>query len=162
MFDYSYETTQRLKVLSIAGFVSMIAAVSTAHIVYTNQETKWQQLLLSKGYGEYNKKSGEWQLCEPEVVLLNRNTDAIKILNGGTVTINDYLKIVEGDLKDAQVRIETQAKELIEQDLQLEKYKKSIKIPEKSVKNSSKSDKRPLESFDPSVVVSPKKTNDLK
>lgn len=135
----------------------MIAAVSTAHIVYTNQETKWQQKLLEKGYGEYNKKSGEWQLCEPEVVLLNRNTDAIKILNGGTVTINDYLKIVEGDLKDAQARIETQAKELIEQDLQLEKYKKSVKIPEKSGEKSKKSDKRPLESFDPSVVVAPKK-----
>lgn len=125
-------------------------------------DSKWQRDLLEKGYGEYDKKSGRWQLCEPEVVLLNRNTDAIKILNGGTVTINDYLKIVENDLKDAQNRIETQAKELIEQDLQLDKYKKSIKIPEKSVKNTEKSVKRPLEQFEPSVIVPTKNLSSLK
>ena len=121
---------------------------------YTNIHTSnWRRLLLEKGYGEYNKKTGNWQLCEPEVVLLNHNTEAIKILNGGTVTISDYLKIVETDYREAQKRIEEQSKELIEQDLLLEKYKKSIKIPGESGKKTGKSDGRPLNSIDLSVVV---------
>jgi hypothetical protein len=147
MYDHSYETiqmfNQKLKALSVVGFVSLITAVLGCELAYHKQESKWQQLLLSKGYGEYNKKTGEWQLCEPEVVLLNHNTEAIKVLNGGTVTINDYLTIIETDLKRVQDKVEEQAKELIEQDLLIEKYKKSIKIPGESSDKSKKSSKSP-------------------
>jgi hypothetical protein len=143
MFDYSYETTQNIKSVSAAIFISVCSIVGGYELASSKQDCKWQQLLLSKGYGEYNKKTGEWQLCEPEVVLLNHNTEAIKVLNGGTVTINDYLAIIETDLKRVQDKVEEQAKELIEQDLLIEKYKKSIKIPGESSDKSKKGGKSP-------------------
>jgi len=115
----------------------------------------WQQELLSKGYGEYDKKTGVWHLCEPEVVLLNRNVEAIKVLNGGQLTINDYIKVVELDLKTAQKHIEDQTKELVEQDLLIEKYRKNIKIPGESSKNLKKSDERPLKSIDTTNLPDP-------
>lgn len=114
-----------------------------------NSGLRWEKTLLKQGYGEYDKKTGKWKLCEPEVVLLNRNTEAIKILNGGTVTINDYVKIIEEDLKETKNRIESQIKELAEQDVLIEKYKKSIKLPAETTKNS----KRPIEHFDPSTII---------
>ena len=113
-----------------------------------NCNYNWQHNLLREGYGEYDRKTGEWQLCEPEVALLNRNTEAIKVLNGGQVTINDYINIVESDLKIARDKIEEQAKELVEQDLLLDKYKKNIKLPDESSKSSKESSKRPLPKID--------------
>lgn len=112
-----------------------------------NTNTYWEQKLLREGYGEYNKKTGDWQLCEPEVVLLNHNTTAINILNGGTVTIKDYLTIVESDLKKTQDKLEEQTKELLDQDLLIEKYKKHIKLPPESSTNT-KNIKRPLDKID--------------
>jgi hypothetical protein len=143
MFDYSYETTQNIKAVSTAIFISVWSIVGGYELALNKEESKWQKMLLDKGYGEYNKKTGQWQLCEPEVVLLNHNTEAIKVLNGGTVTINDYLAIVETDLKRVQDKVEEQAKELIEQDLLIEKYKKNIKIPGESSDKSKKSSKSP-------------------
>lgn len=160
MTDKTRETIE--SVVTLVGVsVGLTALFLGGTVVGSNTaEDKWHKELLSKGYGEYHKKTGRWQLCEPEVVLLNRNTEAIKILNGGQVTVNDYLKIVESDLKDAQKRIEDQAKELIEQDLVLEKYKKSIKIPGESSKISKKSDERPLKSIDMSVILPMKVASD--
>lgn len=114
-----------------------------------NSNLRWEKNLLGHGYGEYNKKSGKWQLCEPEVVLLNRNTEAIKILNGGTVTISDYVKIIESDLTEAKAKVDSQLKELAEQDVLIEKYKKNIKLPAETTKTT----KRPVERFDPSVII---------
>lgn len=114
-----------------------------------NSNLRWEKNLLGHGYGEYNKKSGKWQLCEPEVVLLNRNTEAIRILNGGTVTISDYVKIIESDLTEAKAKVDSQLKELAEQDVLIEKYKKNIKLPAETTKTT----KRPVEHFDPSVII---------
>lgn len=138
--------------IAVRAVVSALA-VGTVFLLGTslgtyNCNNNWQQKLLDEGYGEFNKKTGEWQLCEPEVVLLNHNTAAINILNGGIVTIKDYLAIVETDLKRAQDRVEEQAKELIDQDLLLDKYKKNIKIPGESSVESKKSGKKPLTIID--------------
>jgi hypothetical protein len=128
--------------LAVAGAFFMGSTLASY-----NTNTYWEQKLLREGYGEYNKKTGDWQLCEPEVVLLNHNTTAINILNGGTVTIKDYLTIVESDLKKTQDKLEEQTKELLDQDLLIEKYKKHIKLPPESTA-STKGAKRPLEKID--------------
>jgi len=153
MTDKTKEMIKSTVTLLGVGVAIVSLFVGGAMVGTTTAEDKWHTELLNKGYGEYHKKTGRWQLCEPEVVLFNRNTEAIKMLNGGQVTVNDYLKIVESDLKDAQKRVEDQAKELIEQDLLLEKYKKNIKIPGESSKIAKKSDERSLKSIDVSVVL---------
>jgi hypothetical protein len=50
-------------------------------------------------------------------------------LEGGTVTINNYLKLLEDQIKNMEALNEIHVKELAEQDLLLEKYKKNIKLP---------------------------------
>ena len=134
---------EELTVMGTAVIISVLSIVAGIAVGKDRSDDRWKKDLLERGYGEYNKRSGEWQLCEPEVVLLNHDTHAIQILNGGTVTIKDYLVIVEGDLKRVQDKVEEQAKELIEQDLLLEKYKKSIKIPGESSEKTKKSVKSP-------------------
>ena len=134
---------EELTIMGTAVVISVLSLVAGIAVGTDRTDDRWKKDLLEKGYGEYNKRSGEWQLCEPEVVLLNHDTHAIQILNGGTVTIKDYLVIVEGDLKRVQEKVEEQAKELIEQDLLLEKYKKSIKIPGESSEKTKKSIKSP-------------------
>ena len=89
----------------------------------------WKQLLLKKGYAEYDRKNGNWYMCEPQVVLLNTNEQALHTLEGGTVTINNYLKVLEEQIKNMEALNEIHLKELAEQDLLLEKYKKNIKLP---------------------------------
>jgi hypothetical protein len=134
-------------ILKTIGVVGVF--VAGAVLGDLNSSLRWEKNLLGHGYGEYNKKTGKWQLCEPEVVLLNRNTEAIKILNGGTVTISDYVKVIESDLSEAKAKVESQLKELAEQDVLIEKYKKNIKLPAETTKNV----KRPVERFDPSVII---------
>lgn len=134
---------EELTVMGTAVVISVLSLVAGIAVGKDRSDDRWKKDLLERGYGEYNKRSGEWQLCEPEVVLLNHDTHAIQILNGGTVTIKDYLAVVEIDLKRVQDKVEEQAKELIEQDLLLEKYKKNIKIPGESSEKSKKSVKSP-------------------
>ena len=120
MFDYSPETISKIKTTALAMATCALGSMLGTY----NCNYNWQHNLLREGYGEYDRKTGEWQLCEPEVALLNRNTDAIKVLNGGKITINDYLTVVESDLKIARDKLEEQSKELVEQDLLLDKYKR--------------------------------------
>ena len=143
---------EELTVMGTAIVISVLSLVAGIAVGTDRSDDRWKKDLLERGYGEYNKRSGEWQLCEPEVVLLNHDTHAIQILNGGQVTIKDYLVIVEGDLKRVQDKVEEQAKELIDQDLLLEKYKKSIKIPGESSDKSKKSVKSPPSRIDVSKL----------
>lgn len=145
-------TFEELTIMGTAVLISVLSIVAGVAVGKDRTDNRWRRELLESGYGEYNKKTGCWQLCEPEVVLLNHDTHAIQILNGGTVTIKDYLVIVEGDLKRVQEKVEEQAKELIEQDLLLEKYKKSIKIPGESSDKSKKSVKSPPSRIDVSKL----------
>ena len=144
MFDYSPETISKIKTTALAMATCALGSMLGTY----NCNYNWQHNLLREGYGEYDRKTGEWQLCEPEVALLNRNTDAIKVLNGGKITINDYLTVIESDLKIARDKLEEQSKELVEQDLLLDKYKKHIKIPDENSKGSKESAKRPLPKID--------------
>ena len=136
-------TFEELTIMGTAVVISVLSLVAGIAVGTDRTDDRWKKDLLDKGYAEFDKRSGEWRLCEPEVVLFNQNEQAYKLLNGGTITIKDYVAYVETDLKRTQDRVEEQAKELIEQDILLEKYKKNIKIPGESSDKSKKSVKSP-------------------
>lgn len=143
---------EELTIMATAILMCILSLIAGISVGTGRTDDKWHKELLEKGYGEYNKKTGEWQLCEPEVVLFNQSEQALRTLNGGTVTIKDYVAYIETDLKRAQERVEEQAKELIEQDILIEKYKKNIKIPGESSAESKKSGKKPVARIDVSKL----------
>ena len=136
-------TFEELTIMGTAVVISVLSLVAGIAVGKDRSDDKWKKELLEKGYAEFDKKTGEWHLCEPEVVLFNHDEQAQKTLHGGTVTIKDYIAYVETDLKRVQDKVEEQAKELIEQDLLIEKYKKNIKIPGESSDKSKKNVKSP-------------------
>lgn len=95
----------------------------TISVNYNNN--KWQQALLDKGYAEYNSKTGHWQLCTHEQILLNTNNILSKEDgNKSKVTLENYARTLENELKEQRQTINNLEIQTFEQEKLLEKHRK--------------------------------------
>jgi hypothetical protein len=126
-FNHTYLTPLISALLGCLGI--------TISVNYNNN--KWQQALLDKGYAEYNNKTGHWQLCTHEQILFNTNS----ILsnedgNKSKVTLENYARTLENELKDQRQTINNLEIQTFEQEKMLEKHRKVNEIPGKVSKTT--------------------------
>lgn len=81
-----------------------VAAVSVAYDTYLTDK-QWKEMLLKEGYAEYDKKTGDWKLSKPEVVLFNIN-DLEGKAEKMQIKIDDYLKALEAEVDKFQKQSE--------------------------------------------------------
>lgn len=82
-----------------------VAAVSVTYDTYLTDK-EWREMLLKEGYAEYDKKTGDWKLSKPEVVLFNIN-DLEGKAEKMQIKIDDYLKALEAEVDKFQNQSET-------------------------------------------------------
>lgn len=80
-----------------------------AYIATKANDMKWERLLISKGFAEYDKNN-VWQLSDIEYK--------------NTLSVKEYVAVLEQTIRNAYEHIEEQAKELVEQEFILKEYKK--------------------------------------
>lgn len=99
-------TSQKIKdVLMTSLAVLSVASVAVSYDSYLN-DREWKEMLLKEGYAEYDKKTGDWKLSKPEVVLFNIN-DLEGKAEKMQIKIDDYLKALEAEVDKFQKQSET-------------------------------------------------------
>lgn len=99
-------TSQKIKdVLMTCFAILSVASVAVCYDSYLNDK-EWRELLLKEGYAEYDKKTGDWKLSKPEVVLFNIN-DLEGKAEKMQIKIDDYLKALEAEVDKFQKQSET-------------------------------------------------------
>jgi opacity protein-like surface antigen len=91
-------------VLLTSVAILSVAAVSVAYDAYLTDK-QWKEMLLKEGYAEYDKKTGDWKLSKPEVVLFNIN-DLEGKAEKMQIKIDDYLKALEAEVDKFQKQSE--------------------------------------------------------
>jgi hypothetical protein len=110
---------------TLTTIISLLAGCLGITVSVNLNNNKWQQALLDKGYAEYNSKTGKWQLCTHEQLLLNTND--ILSSNGDNktkVTLENYVRTLEGEVKDQRQVINNLEIQTFEQEKMLEKHRK--------------------------------------
>ena len=125
-------TRSTLKSFGI-GLVA-IAISYTAGVVAANRD--WRNELLQKGYGEFNSKNGKWQLCEPEIVLMNLYDPSVRSTSKG-ITIKEYLTKADIEIKNLRSKLEETDSIYKEQEKLLFTYEKRLGISRKTNDTSS-------------------------
>ena len=99
-------SSAKIKDILLTSFtVLSVAAVSVTYDNYLTDK-EWREMLLKEGYAEYDKKTGDWKLSKPEVVLFNIN-DLEGKAEKMQIKIDDYLKALEAEVDKFQKQSET-------------------------------------------------------
>lgn len=111
------------KSLLIVGFI--VISGFSYNIGSLVRTILYKQELLQKGYAEYHQKTGKWQLCTPDIVIMNLTDPNVRTGTIG-VTVHDYLKKLDEELSNQRKIIDEKDENIFELQKNLAEYNKKF------------------------------------
>jgi len=104
---------------------TILCVVLAASSVYITTNIQWKQFLIEKGYAHFNSKTGNWELCDPDIVLFNMADPVLS--SSQKITAKSYMIGLENNVKSLQEQADQDSKNIYLLEKKLSQYEKTSK-----------------------------------